>query len=203
MARAIFESALPVVSAVGHEIDFTISDFVADFRAATPSAGAEIITEDVFASREFVADAPDLLRLRMRRRLDGVADDLAHLNGRLARLHPRRQLNESLQRLDDLREGLLRTVKTGTREASLKLQNLTGRFLRVRPAQLLKQRHEALRQLERQLNLLGPEQVLARGYSITTDAVSGKVLRDAARVKDGQKLRTRLKRGEVTSRAER
>ena len=58
VARAIFESALPVVSAVGHEIDFTISDFVADVRAATPSAAAEIITEGVFASREFVAEAP-------------------------------------------------------------------------------------------------------------------------------------------------
>ena len=55
VARAIFESALPVVSAVGHEIDFTIADFVADVRAATPSAAAEIITEGVFASREFVA----------------------------------------------------------------------------------------------------------------------------------------------------
>ncbi len=57
VARAIFESAFPVVSAVGHEIDFTISDFVADVRAATPSAAAEIITEGVFASREFVAEA--------------------------------------------------------------------------------------------------------------------------------------------------
>src|SRR6266498_5004691 len=66
VARAIFESALPVVSAVGHEIDFTISDFVADLRAATPSAAAEIITEDVFASRVFIAEAPELMRQRVR-----------------------------------------------------------------------------------------------------------------------------------------
>ena len=62
VARAIFESALPVVSAVGHEIDFTIADFVADVRAATPSVAAEIITEGVFASREFVGEAPERLR---------------------------------------------------------------------------------------------------------------------------------------------
>ena len=69
VARAIFESEIPVVSAVGHEIDFTIADFVADVRAATPSAAAEIITEGVFASREFVNDAPALLRRAARRGL--------------------------------------------------------------------------------------------------------------------------------------
>src|SRR5207247_189690 len=69
VARAIFESAIPIVSAVGHEIDFTISDFVADVRAATPSAAAEIITEDVFASRAFIAEAPELMRQRVRQRL--------------------------------------------------------------------------------------------------------------------------------------
>ena len=67
VARAIFESELPVVSAVGHEIDFTITDFVADLRAATPSAAAEIITEGVFASREFVAEAAETMNLYARR----------------------------------------------------------------------------------------------------------------------------------------
>ena len=62
VARAIFDSALPVVSAVGHEIDFTISDFVADLRAATPSAAAEIITEGVFSSSQFVSEAAQRLR---------------------------------------------------------------------------------------------------------------------------------------------
>jgi exodeoxyribonuclease VII large subunit len=59
-----------------------------------------------------------------------------------------------------------------------------------------------LRQLEKRLNVLGPEQVLARGYSITTDAATGKVLRDAAKIKVGQKLKTRLKRGEILSQVE-
>jgi len=111
VARAIFESALPVVSAVGHEIDFTISDFVADFRAATPSAAAEIITEGVFASREFVAEAPGLLQRAARRGLESARDNCSQLGGRLARLHPRRRLDESLQRLDDLQSGLLRGLR--------------------------------------------------------------------------------------------
>jgi exodeoxyribonuclease VII large subunit len=202
VARAIFESALPVVSAIGHEIDFTISDFVADFRAATPSAAAEIITEGVFASREFVAGAPELLRRRLRRRLEAAAEDLALLHARLGRLHPRRRLDDSLLRLDDLQAGLLRCVKTAARDRTTALQHLTGRFQRVRPAHALKQRQERLRQVEHQLNLLGPAQVLARGYSITLDAATGGIIRQVRQTRSGQALRTKLSDGELLSRVE-
>jgi exodeoxyribonuclease VII large subunit len=201
VARAIFESEIPVVSAVGHEIDFTIADFVADFRAATPSAAAEIITEGVFTSRAFVTDAMSLMRLRVRRRMTNDREDFESLAGRLTRLHPRRKLNDSLQRLDDLQSGLLRGLKSAARSRSLVFENLAGRFLRSKPSLALKQRREAVRQLAKRLNSLGPEQVLARGYSITTDAATGTVLRDAATMKPGQMLKTRLAKGEVTSTA--
>jgi exodeoxyribonuclease VII large subunit len=202
VARAIFESAIPIVSAIGHEIDFTISDFVADVRAATPSAAAEIITEGVFASRQLVGS----------------------LTQRMMRMHPRRQLNEHLQRLDDLQTGLLRHTRQGVRERQVVCQSLSTRLRQVRPKQFLNQRREVLkaarkrlRELAREqfkncktslsaaesrLYLLGPEQVLGRGYSITLDAATGKVLRDAAQVKPGQRLKTRLKKGEVASKAE-
>jgi exodeoxyribonuclease VII large subunit len=202
VARAIFESAIPIMSAVGHEIDFTIADFVADVRAATPSAAAEIITEDVFASREFISEAPNLLRRAARRGLDSATENFDSLAARLTRLHPRRRLDESLQRLDDLQFGLLRNLKSAARSRSLVFANVAGRFLRAKPSQSLKVKREALRQLERRLNSLGPEQVLSRGYSITMDAASGKVLRDAANVKAGQKLRTRLAKGEIASQVE-
>src|SRR5882672_3986265 len=130
VARAIFESKLPVVSAVGHEIDFSIADFVADVRAATPSVAAEIITEGVFASREFVGDAMDLMQLRVRRRMANEKEIFGSLAGRLSRLHPRRRLDESLQRLDDLQSGLLRGLKSAARSRGLVLQNFAGRFLR-------------------------------------------------------------------------
>jgi exodeoxyribonuclease VII large subunit len=202
VARAIFESTIPIVSAVGHEIDFTISDFVADIRAATPSAAAEIITEGVFASREFVSDAVDVMRQRVRQHITRAMKDFDSLTGRLGRAHPRRRLNESLQRLDDLQSGLLRCVKSGARDRAVALKNLTGRFLRVRPAQLLKQRRETLRQVERRLNLLGPEQVLSRGYSITMDAATGKIIRRAKDARRGQSLKTRVKAGEISSKVE-
>ena len=224
VARAIFESKLPVVSAVGHEIDFTISDFVADLRAATPSAAAEIITEGVFSSFEFVGEAGQRIRQLTRQQFERKADELDHTTARLARVHPRRRFNDWLQRLDDLRGSLLRCTKQGTRQQRVVLQNLSERLLRVRPAQLLKQRREVFEleksrlneQVKRRLRerkdrvetlvsrlrLLGPEQVLARGYSITMDSGTGQVIRDAAKVKAGQSLKTRLQKGEVLSRVD-
>ncbi len=224
VARAIFESAVPVVSAVGHEIDFTISDFVADVRAATPSAAAEIITEGMFASRKFVAEVPELLRRKVRQRLEGATEDFEQVQGRLARLHPRRRLQESLQRLDDLQSGLLRCAKQGTCDRKVAWRNLTDRLLRIRPAQLLNQRRESLvtsqrrlrelmhvgwrngkgrfETLEARLRLLGPEQVLARGYSITMNAATGKIIRRAKDVKRGENLRTRVSEGEIISRVQ-
>jgi exodeoxyribonuclease VII large subunit len=202
VARAIFESALPVVSAVGHEIDFTIADFVADLRAATPSAAAEIITEGVFASREFVLEASLRLGRLVRRRLGREVEAVDSLAGRLTRLHPRRKLNESFQRLDDLQSALLRNLKHTVRARGLAAQHLAARFLRVKPSQQLPLRREALRQLEKRLHALGPEQVLARGYSITTDAATGAVLREAKLIPAGRKLQTRLAQGTVISRTE-
>jgi exodeoxyribonuclease VII large subunit len=202
VARAIFESAIPVVSAVGHEIDFTIADFVADIRGATPSAAAEIITEGFFACREFVAGAPFRLQQLARRKIGRELESFDSLAGRLTRLHPRRRLDDWLLRLDDLQLGLMRCLKMTARSRNLILQNLAGRFLRAKPSVNFKLKREALRQLEKRLTALGPEQVLARGYSITTDVATGKVLRDANKIIAGQKLKTRLVKGQILSQVE-
>ena len=224
VARAIFESALPVVSAVGHEIDFTISDFVADVRAATPSAAAEIITEGVFASRKFVLEAPDWLRQKMEQRLTREQEYFEQLTQRVLRVYPRRRLNEKLQQLDDWQSSLARCVKQGTRNQRVAWQILRERLLRLRPGQLLVRRREVLHQeqrrlreqtrhqfetlrsqlttLDTRLRLLSPEHVLARGYSITSDAATGSVLRAADEAKTGQRLKTRLKSGELLSKVE-
>jgi exodeoxyribonuclease VII large subunit len=221
VARAIFESELPVVSAVGHEIDFTIADFVADLRAATPSAAAELITEGVYSSGEFVRGAVARMAQLFRQHSEAKEWELEQIKRRLARMHPRRRFNEWLQELDDLQGGLLRCTKQGVRNQRTAWRNLQERLSRVRPRLLVRQRREVLGQLtarlrdearrafkdakkevgalEVRLRLLGPEQVLARGYSITTDEKTGKVIRSAAEVKEGQGLRTRLKKGEVRS----
>jgi exodeoxyribonuclease VII large subunit len=202
VARAIFESAIPVVSAVGHEIDFTIADFVADVRAATPSAAAEIITEGMFSSLNFLAQCGERLRQLARRQWEDKQLELTRQADRLARAHPRRKFQNWQQQLDDLQSDLSRSLKHRARHSQILLQNLRERLHRIRPSYFLKQRREQLRQIERRLNALGPEQVLGRGYSITMDAASGKVLRDAKKVKAGQKIKTRLKAGEMVSKVE-
>jgi len=151
VARAIFESALPVVSAVGHEIDFTISDFVADVRAATPSAAAEIITEDVFASGQFLAGAAEWMARRARKRLEHEQADLDTLLGRLARAHPLRLLNEKLQRLDDLRTSLLRSMKYRWRACHAAWQTAHQRLRRFHWRRRLDRCAENLNALARQL----------------------------------------------------
>ena len=224
VARAVFESAVPVVSAIGHEIDFTICDFVADVRAATPSAAAEIITEGVFASRQFVAETPGWMGQRIHQRLGRERENLEQLTERIARSHPSRRLNEKLQLLDDLQSSLLRGVKYRWREYRTVWHDVGQRMLRVRPAQLLERRLESWRELHRRLcerthqgvkdsqnrfvtlearlRLLSPTNVLERGYSVTFDAETGQVIRDATEVKPGQRLKTRLKKGEIRSVAE-
>jgi exodeoxyribonuclease VII large subunit len=221
VARAIFHSALPVVSAVGHEIDFTISDFVADLRAATPSAAAEILTEGVVAGARWMAQVPTQLGEKVKRRLLGERRHFEQLGRRLQTVHPRRQLDERRQQVDELQLAVSRCARRQLQKLRLAWQTRRERLARVRPGRMLALRREMLdgrrRRLSEQarlllrnlrqravslndrLRLLGPEQVLARGYSITLDAASGRILRAAAETAPGQKLKTRLKKGEVSS----
>jgi exodeoxyribonuclease VII large subunit len=221
LARAIFDSRIPVVSAVGHEIDFTISDFVADFRAATPSAAAEVLTEGAFAIRRTFAETAEYLGTLIRRHLAQRKLTLHHARHRLERLHPRRQLNDKLQHLDDLRSTLARCARQAVRRSRAEWQNLQDRFLRFRPALVLAERKREVEELRRRsfdavehechqsrnaldllksrLHLLSPENVLTRGYSITMDAVSGRIIRSKDEVRAGQKLKTKLASGEIAS----
>ncbi len=224
VARAIHASALPVVSAVGHEIDFTISDFVADARAATPSAAAEIITEGAVSSCQFLAEAGERLRFLAHRQFEEKVAGFERIRHRLGRLHPRRILEDFYQRLDDLQSALNRCARQGSRQKLQGWKALADRLSRVRPALVLRNRRDVLRQeqqrlvevarhrlrsladrvgnLQKSLALLGPEQVLGRGYSITFDADAGTIIKSADQVKPGQRLRTRLRKDVLTSRVE-
>lgn len=223
VARAIFESGVPIVSAVGHEIDFTISDFVADLRAATPSAAAEIITEGIFSSCQFVSAATARLLQLARQHLDDMRLRSGHTHQRLGRLHPRRRVGDHFQHLDQLQADLQRCAKQNVRQSQRSWQELSNRLVRARPLQSIRRKQEVVRQTEhslrdqflhcfgelkkrlevtaRRLRLLGPDQVLARGYSITLDE-NGTVLRDTQGIKQGQILKTKLSRGLLVSKVE-
>ncbi len=224
VARAIFESAIPVVSAVGHEIDFTISDFVADLRAATPSAAAELITAGAVASRPLVAHALARMSQLAAHRLEQAQTAAATALHRLQRVHPARRVEEHLQRVDDLRDSLARAMRVGQRHAHTRWTTVAQRLARLRPETLITRRQHAFRDLRRRLaeqsrrqleilraknsqlatrlKLLSPLNVLERGYTITLEADSGAVIRSAAQAPGGRRLKTRFKDGMVLSRVE-
>lgn len=221
VARAVFDSALPVVSAVGHEIDFTISDFVADVRAATPSAAAEIITEGAHGSRTFLADTAAYMGEVLRRRLESDREWLESLEQRLQRLHPRQHMREQAQFVDELQLRMARCAKQTVRDGAMLARNLRKRLAQTKPSVLLRQHRQVSRDLSRRLRdlararvkdngtaikalhsrlqLLSADNVLSRGYSITTDVATGKILRRASDAVPGQPITTRLKTGTITS----
>ncbi len=221
VARAIAGSEVPVISAVGHEIDFTIADFAADLRAATPSAAAEIITAGYVEACEWIARQVDRLRRLARNAVAAEAEALASLARRLQRAHPRRRLQERMQRLDEAQAALSARVRDCMRWHRERLNSLATRLARLRPerrlaverqrveglerelghafAGALRRKREQLERLGMRLELLSPERVLARGYSITREQGTGRVLRRAEDVAEGVVLQTRLAAGEVTS----
>jgi exodeoxyribonuclease VII large subunit len=220
VARAIFASRVPVVSAVGHEIDFTISDFVADLRAATPSAAAELLTEGMWRCREWVEQSAEALHRHVAQILGGHREHLDWLISRLARAHPRRQLNERAQRLDDLQSSLFRCTRQAVRRQQERALSLSQRLARLRPSREVALRRQAFEELsqrlaesarhavttkarrleiaETRLRLLSPQHVLERGFSITRDK-TGKVLRDATEAAPDTELHTKLAQGSVVS----
>tara|TARA_R110000772_G_scaffold103601_1_gene204736 strand:- start:25094 stop:26452 length:1359 start_codon:yes stop_codon:yes gene_type:complete len=216
VARAIVASALPVVSAVGHEVDISIADMVADQRAATPSAAAELLSPDQRERAALLLRLEHTLAGRMRQRLERAGRDLHYLRQRLR--HPGQLLREQAQRLDELEQRLLRAQRAQLREQRGALALLENRLrsrapdTRVRALQAavgqLEQRlqrgmqqqlrgaNSQLAHLSQLLDSVSPLATLSRGYSILRDA-QGAVVRDAADVACGDTLEARLARGEL------
>jgi len=197
VARAIFNSTVPIVSAVGHEIDFTICDFVADLRAPTPSAAAELIVPDI---------------IDLHRRIDGCARGLARqlLNrtrDAQQRLdHGREILQRCLaHKIDSYKRGLLHIAaalqaRSPARELMMRRNRLVDlhRRLVASPGRLLESARHRFRHMEGILRVLGPDATLRRGYSITTNE-SGKIIRTIAAIRPKMKIRTRVSDGEFGS----
>lgn len=223
VARAIVQSVVPVVSAVGHEIDFTIADFAADLRAPTPSAAAELIVPDGEGLRRFLQE----WRNRLQRSGSGFLlrerNRLAYLSRAASPQGLVRTLREYTQRVDTAGDILRRTIQEQRGQWERQWIELRARLREHLPdrhlplyrhrlaaararldncarAQALEQRHRFAR-LETLLKALSPEAILARGFSITS-LKGGAIVRSVEQVPSGAQLTTRLRDGVVDSTAE-
>ncbi len=223
LARTIAASKIPVISAVGHETDFTICDFVADLRAPTPSAAAEIVIrskleleETVFALRERIRRAIQYKLLYERQNLTSLEKN--RVFGRIEDAIARRQ-----QRVDDLRFRLESLIRARLGDASRRLDLGVSRLhqrdlrqqLRIRERELfsylqalaaaaqryLMRRRSRLEQASGKLAMLSPVAILERGYSLIFDA-QGVLVKDASQLTAGESIHARLARGEVDARVE-
>jgi exodeoxyribonuclease VII large subunit len=173
VARAIAHSELPVVSAVGHETDVSIADFVADIRAPTPSAAAELLSTDQSTLLRALEQFSQRLQRQMSTLLSQRQQQLDWLGRRLQ--HPGRRLQEQSQRLDQLEQRLVRAAR-----------------------RLIEQRQLKLQMLARNLDNISPLQTLQRGYSITRSEPAG-VLTSVTQANEGDTIMTRLADGEIAS----
>jgi exodeoxyribonuclease VII large subunit len=179
VVRAIHASRVPVVSAVGHEVDVTLSDLAADFRAATPTEAAE----HVVPSRDDVTAGVDGLRLRLVSALRGTAD---RARARLEALAQRRVLRRPHERIFELSRRLDELGQRADRAA--------GRYIA--------RSDDRIASLASRLESLSPLAVLSRGYSVTQRSADGRVLLEASEVAAGDEITTRLHHGTLISRVE-
>jgi len=221
VARAIHASAVPVVVGVGHEVDFTIADFVADLRAPTPSGAAELVAPDGAAWLATVARAAQRLHGAMRRELQVGAARFAAAAHRLQLAHPGVRLQQQMQRLDDMTQRLTGAARASLQRDRLRLMEARGRLLRGSPQHrvqqlLARQQHAGARLTQalksylsrashrlalaqRGLDTVSPLATLTRGFAIVTRA-DGTLVTDAAALRVDDEIQARLARGSVAAR---
>src|SRR2546430_1720815 len=224
VVRAIFASEIPVISGVGHETDFTIADFVADVRASTPSAAAELVVQTRREFDKHIAELRGALAEQMRYRILVLSRRIHEISARRGFRRPLDLLRQQRQRADEMTSRLALGLRARLEQARkrftaahlriasfdfrvkiaafrLRLEKRTAE-LAVRIERQLRAKRERWQRLALQLQERGPLKVLERGYAIATDA-SGNLLRDAAQVALGDSVAIQLHRGRLSTEVKR
>ncbi|HEY6545505.1 MAG TPA: exodeoxyribonuclease VII large subunit, partial [Dokdonella sp.] len=214
VARAIRASVIPVVSAIGHEVDFTIADFAADLRAPTPSAAAELLVPDAAELIATLRRQAARLAQFQRRMLELRAQRLDHLLARLNAQRPQARLLRAEDRLRQLHRRLSSGARANVDRSDSRLALLRTRMLAQHPLARLErgaeraralrgrldvgmragieQRRSRLAELARTLHAVSPLATLERGYAILTERETGRVVRSSAQVRVGMKMQARV-----------
>jgi len=215
VARAVFSSKIPIISAIGHETDFSITDFVADFRAPTPSAAAEIAVPLKKELSRKITDLSEVLTTRYLRYFGHLQTVLKEMSNRL--VHPNRKITDLRLKTDDMLGRLNRSFKNSflkhqerfwwrierliSNNPSIQIRLLKDKLnikisnINIYIQILLSKKRAILRELEAKLYTLSPEAILARGYSITRTIPDAAVIRDPKEVSIGQDLEVMVAKG--------
>lgn len=223
VARAIFSSNIPIVSGVGHEVDFTIADFVADQRAATPSAAAELISPDKAEWLQKITQLQRNLLNNFSNQMQGLKIQLSHLQKRLK--DPKQRLHDQAQHLDRLEQHLILSFKNYLSNKQSQLNLARSQINSNNPIQQLKkftselnsihsritininnnlqQKKQRLSNLSRALDAISPLQTLQRGYAIVHDSKTNSIIRSVKAAKVGDRMTATLLDGKLDCLVER
>jgi len=224
VARAIYASQIPVISGVGHETDVTIADFVADLRAATPSAAAEHATPDQQQWLHKFNELEVRLQQHLQRLLRQQQQKIDWLNGRLQQQHPKQKLTRNQQRLDELELNLKKAVQLKLSHNRRTIEIQIARLRQNSPISAirhnqqqqiylserlitatntcLKHNNQRLLNASQTLHAVSPLATLNRGYALVTEQTFGQIVRATEQLKVGDKVLTRLAEGHFTSRVD-
>jgi exodeoxyribonuclease VII large subunit len=201
LVRAVAACPVPVISAVGHEIDFTLCDFAADVRAETPSAAAELISSTFVACAERAEQAGVVLETALESAVGRAAERLDHARSRLRLLSPAAHVEQGFLRLDDLTNRLGAALRASVQTRRQQLAEARSTLARVSPEGRVQLESHRLLSLWKRLQAASPVSVLNRGFVIVRDEAGRPVMRRAA-VKAGQRLTAEFADGGAAVRAE-
>ncbi|NJP37633.1 exodeoxyribonuclease VII large subunit [Alkalicoccus luteus] len=218
VARTIFSMSTPVISAVGHETDVTISDFTADLRAPTPTAAAELAVPDIQDMRAFVMERHTRLLRAVKLKIDRKQEQLKALDRSYAFQYPRRLLEQKEQELDIWTDKLRRALQENSQSQRNRLEKLEQRLLNVHPQRAVEKEKNKLLQFEQamktamrrqhdnsrhrldvqlsKLELLSPLQLMRKGYSLTYDK-NGGLLKSVKDIAEGDTVSLTLQDGRI------
>jgi exodeoxyribonuclease VII large subunit len=201
LVRAVAASRVPVISAVGHEIDFTLCDFAADVRAETPSAAAELISSGFVAETERLARLAKTLEGEAEAALGAARERLDGLGARLKLLSPAAQVERGWLRLDDLRNRLEADAAHAMQARRHRVALVAGRLAAVSPARKVEAESQRLLGLWKRLQAASPASVLNRGFAIVRDA-EGRPVTRATELRPGERIGLEFGDGRGAARVE-